>query len=73
LPAPYAIVGGTPARLIRYRFNDEARAALDRLRWWELTDDLVRALPMSDVGACLDMIGELRDRHGVQPVVYRTW
>lgn len=33
--APYAIVGGVPARLIRYRFSPERIEALGRIRWWE--------------------------------------
>lgn len=32
---PYAVVGGNPARLIRYRFDDATIAALLRIRWWE--------------------------------------
>lgn len=31
---PYAIVGGNPARLIRYRFPDEAIADLEASQWW---------------------------------------
>lgn len=31
---PYAIVGGVPARLIRYRHNDQLRAALLKSEWW---------------------------------------
>lgn len=31
---PYAIVAGSPARIIRYRFDDEAIAELLRLKWW---------------------------------------
>lgn len=33
--APYAIVGGVPARLIRYRFDDATIEALLAWRWWE--------------------------------------
>lgn len=32
---PYAIVGGIPARLIRYRFEAELRSALLSSQWWE--------------------------------------
>lgn len=32
--APYAIVGGVPARLIRERFDAVVGARLDRLAWW---------------------------------------
>lgn len=40
---PYEIVGGNPARHIRYRFDLETRQALLRIRWWEWPDDEVRA------------------------------
>ena len=33
--APYSIVGGVPARLIRMRFNEEEIAFLRELRWWD--------------------------------------
>lgn len=32
---PYAIVGGVPARLIRYRYDEETVAFLQKLKWWE--------------------------------------
>lgn len=31
---PYAIVGGVPAKLIRYRFTPKQVAALLRIKWW---------------------------------------
>jgi phosphonate metabolism protein (transferase hexapeptide repeat family) len=33
--APYTIVGGVPARLIRERFDAATGARLDRLAWWD--------------------------------------
>lgn len=32
---PYAIVGGVPAKVIRYRFNDDDIKWLLNLKWWE--------------------------------------
>lgn len=32
---PYAIVGGVPAKLIRYRFEPEQIEQLLRVRWWD--------------------------------------
>ncbi len=32
----YAIVGGVPARIIRYRFDEETIATLLAWRWWDL-------------------------------------
>ena len=33
---PYAIVGGVPARIIRYRFSDEVISLLQSIAWWNL-------------------------------------
>ncbi|GGD97746.1 acetyltransferase [Aureimonas endophytica] len=41
--APYAIVGGVPARLIRERFSAELGARMDRLAWWDWPHDRLRA------------------------------
>lgn len=35
---PYAIVGGVPAKIIRYRFSDEMIKKLESLRWWDFPD-----------------------------------
>lgn len=32
---PYAIVGGNPAKVIRYRFDDETIAMLLKIKWWD--------------------------------------
>jgi acetyltransferase-like isoleucine patch superfamily enzyme len=34
---PYSIVGGVPAKMIRYRFSDEKISELKTLKWWELS------------------------------------
>lgn len=35
---PYAIVAGNPAKLIRFRFEDDIVNGLLEMRWWELPD-----------------------------------
>lgn len=35
---PYAIVGGVPARVIKYRFTSEQIEALQRTQWWNRDD-----------------------------------
>jgi acetyltransferase-like isoleucine patch superfamily enzyme len=35
---PYAIVGGVPARVIRYRFSEEVIKLLLELRWWDIPE-----------------------------------
>ena len=40
---PYAVVGGVPAKTIRFRFSDEMIALLRSLRWWDWSlDDLTK-------------------------------
>lgn len=52
---PYAIVGGNPARIIRYRFDDKLIERLLRSEWWRY--DLRRMpFPLRDVCECLDEI-----------------
>jgi acetyltransferase-like isoleucine patch superfamily enzyme len=31
---PYAIMGGVPAKVIRYRFNEEQVKILSKIKWW---------------------------------------
>lgn len=38
---PYAIVAGTPARLIRYRFEEALRGALLDSHWWDRPDAIL--------------------------------
>jgi acetyltransferase-like isoleucine patch superfamily enzyme len=40
---PYAIVGGVPARLIRYRFDEALRAKLLATQWWDMPDEWLQA------------------------------
>lgn len=40
---PYTIVGGVPARPIRKRFDDGTIAELERLRWWDRDEDVIKA------------------------------
>lgn len=35
---PYAIVGGVPAKIIKYRFDDETINALLKSEWWNMSD-----------------------------------
>ena len=36
---PYAVVAGNPARLIRYRFDEDTCIELLATRWWDLSDE----------------------------------
>lgn len=41
---PYQIVGGNPARHIKYRFDEEIRILLLELRWWDLPINVIKEI-----------------------------
>jgi acetyltransferase-like isoleucine patch superfamily enzyme len=45
---PYAIVGGTPARLIRMRFPDPLIERLRALQWWRFGPEVLQPLDVRD-------------------------
>lgn len=38
----YAIVGGVPAKIIKYRFSQEIIAELNRIKWWDWSDEKIK-------------------------------
>jgi virginiamycin A acetyltransferase len=54
----YAIYGGNPAKLIRYRFDTKTIDRLLNLQWWNWSDDKInKYLPLlsgPDIEAFLD-------------------
>lgn len=39
---PYAIVGGVPAKVIRYRFNEEEIEILQKVEWWNWSEEKIK-------------------------------
>lgn len=40
---PYAVVGGVPAKVIKYRYDDDTIAWLLRTRWWDMPIEWLRS------------------------------
>ena len=38
----YAIVVGVPAKIIKYRYSPEQISQLNKIKWWDWTDDVIR-------------------------------
>ena len=53
---PYAIVGGVPARVIRYRFDEATIRELLGLRWWDYDLSAVGSLDWNNVEECISRI-----------------
>ncbi|WP_294390990.1 CatB-related O-acetyltransferase [uncultured Sphingomonas sp.] len=58
---PYAIVGGSPARIIRYRFPAAMIEHMLASSWWEYGPDVLQPLGMDDPGAFLDRLEKAKD------------
>lgn len=57
----YAIFGGVPAKLIRYRFPEELRRALLASEWWEYPIELLSELPVNNIPRFLKELEAHRD------------
>ena len=52
----YAIVVGSPAKVLRYRFPPDLIRGLLETAWWDLPADVIRTLPLNDPWACVALI-----------------
>ena len=64
--APYSVVGGVPARHIRFRFDEETIAELLDLRWWRFSPNDLSGVPFDDVNAATSEIRRRIDQ-GMEP------
>ncbi len=68
---PFAIVGGAPARVIRYRFDEETIHELMELKWWDYDLAEFGELDWSDIKGCIAKIRELKESGKIKPYVVR--
>jgi acetyltransferase-like isoleucine patch superfamily enzyme len=57
---PYAIVGGVPARVIKYRFTERQIERLLSLQWWSMPLLSMKKVPFHDIDAAIDMLENMR-------------
>lgn len=65
---PYAIVGGIPAKIIKFRFPDEIIERFRTLKWWQYDLPKVTGLDFSDVKSCLDKLEHMKSE-SILPVL----
>ena len=51
---PYAIVAGVPAKVLRYRFDEETIERLLKSKWWEKDFSEIKTLPFDNVQKCIE-------------------
>ena len=56
----YAIVGGVPAKVIRYRFSQEEIKKLLKIKWWDFSHDRIKSISehFDDISEFLKNIDE---------------
>lgn len=63
---PYAIVGGLPARVLRYRFDEDTIAKLLRLQWWRYSPNQLSGINFSNIAEAVQQV-QTAERSGVRP------
>jgi len=64
---PYEVIGGMPARTIRFRFPEELRERLLESAWWRYAPDVIMALDPTDLPSFLDRLDAAINRGDIQP------
>lgn len=57
---PYAVVAGSPARIVKYRFPEEQIEALQASKWWEFAPWQMKGVQVDNIPAFLEFIAKLR-------------
>lgn len=55
---PYEIVGGIPAKHIRFRFDEETIDELESIKWWRYGPDAMVGINLYDITSALKMVKE---------------
>ena len=59
---PYAVVGGVPAKVIKYRFDEDVIKELLEIKWWDLPEDKIKKIPFdTDIGESIRVMKELKN------------
>ncbi|MCF7970364.1 MAG: CatB-related O-acetyltransferase [Methylococcaceae bacterium] len=56
----YAIMGGNPAQIIRYRFQATIIARLLESQWWQFTPEQIKSWPFYDIEQFIGVINQVR-------------
>lgn len=56
---PYAIVAGAPAKIIKYRFDENIIKELLELKWWELDDEIIKQIPYDNIEEAIKFLKEV--------------
>jgi acetyltransferase-like isoleucine patch superfamily enzyme len=67
--APYTIVGGAPAKLIKRRFDEEIAAGFQEIQWWDYPLPLLQGLSLADPARFIAEMREVGAAGNIKPIV----
>lgn len=62
---PYAIVGGVPAKIIKYRFSNDIISQLLEIKWWEIPAHFLSSVEFDDIHKAIEQIKEIKKEKGL--------
>lgn len=62
---PYAIAVGNPAKVIRYRFEEQTIKDLLELKWWDLPDKIIKQIPYDNIEDAIKFIKNIREEEKI--------
>ena len=65
---PYAIVGGAPARIIKYRFPEVLIGQFLNIRWWRYPLPALNHLPLDEPETFLEMMSHVIENDRIPPL-----
>ncbi|MBR1601147.1 MAG: CatB-related O-acetyltransferase [Alphaproteobacteria bacterium] len=60
----YAIMVGSPARVLRYRFSADIIERLLKTKWWNLSDEIIKQIPYDDINNALNFLENIKSNEG---------
>jgi acetyltransferase-like isoleucine patch superfamily enzyme len=69
---PYEIVGGVPAKHIRYRFTPGQIARLQKIEWWQYGLKLIEGVDFTNVDVALDQMEAKLESGDIKPEKFDT-
>ena len=69
---PYSIVGGVPAKILKYRFDEKTIEKLLTLNWWELTAKELDGVQFDDIQKAIQQLEEIKNKKDLQKSINDT-
>ncbi|GGD37208.1 O-acetyltransferase [Malaciobacter pacificus] len=58
---PYAIVGGVPAKVLKYRFDEETIERLKKVKWWDMSISKLKDISFDNISEALDQLEKRKE------------